>query len=371
MAFMVSFAMVVGFGLCSCTNDGIPGDIRDVWNSYETALRAGDEPAARSLWTEESARFCELLTGDSLRNRESTYSLIKVDKHDAYVRLQVLEEWGEMQMAHFFYLVRPADKYLFQYPFILFANDWPTVKTTHFTFHLRPSADELFATQNGSATPLDTLPYERYVSRLLQLTGLDLQQPIDYYLCDDTSQVSLLAGLKNAFRITIGSCSITTRANDFSEIAGIVLRRQTGPIEFLRIGLCGSGESERVLSENTPSATMSNYSFCAKYLSRLTPDTLDILFDLETADLTLYRRLYTMRKNVAGTLVYEMIRRDSANQFAALYRGSRTGDDFNRLFLSVYGEQPYSMLKAVNQRYTEYINKNGPTLQNPGKAGSH
>jgi hypothetical protein len=369
-AVLIVFLFVASIvGLGSCSNDGIPGDVRAVWDTYVAALKSCDEDAAKALWTEESAPYCEI--NDTLQFQNTTFSLIKADRHRTYVRLQVLEEWGGKQASRFYYLVRQHDKYLFQYPFLMFAGDWPTVKSTHFTFHVRPSADELFAVQNDSATLLDTLPYEQFVSRLQQLTGLEVGQPIDYYLCDDTSQVSLLSGFKNAFWYSIGSCSITMRANDYSEITRVVFRRQHYPLQFLRVGLIGFGENERVLRRNTPRATISIYSKCLPYLSRLTPDTLDILINLETADPSLQARLYIMRLHIAGSLVTEMVLRDSANRFTTLYKVSRTEDDFRRLFVDLYGEQPLAVLRKLNQQYTDYINEMSPKLRNPDTGGSH
>ncbi len=368
---LAGVALAIALGLCACSHDGIPSDVQAVWDAYVTAAKSGDEAAARALWTAESAPFLELLAKDSLSLKSTTCRLIKANQFQEYTRLQVLVESRGVQEARFYYLVKQHDKYLFQYPFLLFASDWPILKSAHFTFHVSPAVDDLFAVEGSQNALLDTLPYEQFMAHLLRLTDLDLTQPIDYYLCPDTGVVSLLSGSKNAFRSQIGSCVITTRSNDFSEVAYTILLKQSDPIEFLRLGLCGYGETNRILLEGTTRATLSLYANYSKYLSRLTPDTLDLLLNLDKSDSPLRYSLGRMEQTTAAALVSDMIRCDSANRFATLYKGSHTADDFRRLFVNLYGEPPFAVLSRVNQQSTEYIAKMAPTVQSPGKAGTH
>lgn len=339
-------ALGVMFG---CSKNSVPGDVQRVWDSYVAAVHTGDEAAGKALFTAESAPYFEL--DDTAAAREASYTLVRVEPHESYDRLQVLVEWDSLLAGRNMYLVRDGDALRFQYPFVIFAADWPTEASSHLTFHIDPMCEDSLELSGDDATSLDTAPYEEFIACLKHITEFEPARRIEYYLCGDTAEVSLLSGRIGAIRTNYGPCIFTTRRHDLSMVAAIILEDQPEDLDFLRLGLIGYGEHERIMLKAALDSKRSLYEAGTSALSGLTSEKLKLLIDGRHSDNAAEHEWSELREAVAMVMISELVRRDSANMLATLYHGSHTADDFHRLFDSLYSETPYDLLQELWDEY--------------------
>ncbi len=233
---------------------------------------------------------------------------------------------------------------MFQYPFILLAGDWPTQSFSQIRFHIDPAI--------SPQTVIDTVPYERYLAQICALTGLNLQRPIDYYLCRDSATSVELLGMDDRSWGRIGPCVITFEPFEFAEITRVVLAQAPPPFDFLSQGIVGYGELERAALDTRPFMVGNTNCTLDKYLSQVTPDTLDMLLNWSVIRSGLTAPpLAILQFYIGAAFVSELADLKDAATFRQLYDRSRDAETFTAATEDLYGMTPQELLEELTAKY--------------------
>ncbi len=340
--------LVIGAILClviaACTGDKVTPEIAGLWDQYVSAMGSADTAAVQALYAPESRPYVRL-TPDRLALFDTArFTPLKAQRLDSYTLLTVaIDQPSGMDTADY-YLVRQDDSLRFQLPLVLFAGKWPTVQLGNFRLHSDPARPD--------TSQIDMLRYARFLVRIDSLTGDTLQQPVDYFLCNDSAQVAELLGTNDRPWGTVGSAVVTAKQYEFAEMARAALLQRPVRYAFLHEGLVGFGEWERMRFYKQSIFQKNSRETIGKYLAQVTPDTLQLLLSWDPYQKAASdKRITTMQYFVATAVVNDLLEREDDARFRTLYQRSTDAASFSKAVKELYHLTPEQLIVELDEKY--------------------
>lgn len=345
---LIVFFLLVFFG-CETKNEGREPVM--VWENYLKAVREGQKELAKSLFTKESQVIFEFDPHIQDFFKNSEFTIIKESDNEDFIELQILAEKEGKQTGLFQYIVKQDDKYLLQYPFLIFAADWPTKESEHFILHRQSFIEDMFGEEIKDSTVIDLNVLDTFLAKIKNQTGSTYAKRIDYYFCETEKDVEKLSGVRGALWTNIGSCVISSKRYDFAEITKILTRSDKGPIDFLYYGIWGYAELERARVEG---ANWNNVDFTtAKHFEKLGEHP--ILSLLEEKNIGDKGERQRDMFSVGGALIDYLVEKYGANKFRTLYQNSWTPEEFQNQLSTIYNIDLQSVEGQLNEKYKKYF----------------
>jgi hypothetical protein len=351
------FTIFLTIILNSCGMDKATKEAAKVWEDYVEALKAGKEEVAKSFFTKESqAYFSEPDSQELDYWKDSKFTIIKEKNYDSFVKLQVLAEKDNRQFAVFRYLVKQDSKYLLQYPFLIFAKEWPVMETQHFIVHSQSFYPRDFLEANEDTIAINPMVLEEFYAKIKNLIGIDYPKRIDYYLCQKEDQAELLAGVRQITRTFRGSAVISIHRYDFATITDALTYTQKRPIDLLYYGIWGYAELQSMRVEKIDTDAV-NFPIAKRLEKWGKRPILSLLERQKTKDESERQRVYDIFI-VGGALIDYLIEKFGADKFRALYQNSWTCQEFENQILVVYNTNLVSLERELNKKYDKYFGVN-------------
>jgi hypothetical protein len=281
--------------------------------------------------------------------------MVKKEIERNFIKLHLNRNREGIKDTLYFYIVSENGKFLIQYPFLIFAHDWPTVASKHFSLHSRSFGDtplnssskicQVYTSQQASVSDLNDL--ESFYSKVQELTGAGFNKIIDYYSCQDDAEAGLLTGSEKISWKTIGSCIVSTERIDFSEVAKVLIQTVPRPVDLLYYGIVGYGELERARRMGTPMVRVKNT--VARHFDRFKNHPLSSLLEnqLTPGNDEQYRDLFS----IGGALVQYLVEKYGPDKFRQLYRKSGTDAEFRAQISALYNESVETLEQAILREY--------------------
>jgi len=354
LRLILPWVLLMGLALDGCEGSRGIHEATKTWEMYIQSIKAGNTELARNFWTKESQNYFDF---ESERERfwlDQKLTVVKANYSDGVVRLQLLAERDGQQKGFFSYLIRQNGKYLLQYPFLIFAQSWPTMRSQHFIFHSMSLPDSAYSEMGNEAAFPDTTILEEFLARIQRLTGAQYPGTIDYYLCQDRKEAAQLAGLREGFpRFDIGSCAVTMEKYSFAVITRIVTKGIVKPIDLIYYGLLGYSELERSKMEKG-GIDGANYT-TAEYIKKLGKHPL-----LSLAKNHGMRNDREREANlwiIGGALVDLLIIEGGDERFRELYKSADTEQSFENAIAAIYGTDLETLEKKLQEKYKPILEK--------------
>lgn len=338
--------------LITCAKDTSTAQASLTWMAYVKAVRDGDTATPRSYYTAESQSYPNLSPLAREGYLQSKYTITGAEKHDNYIKLDILKEWNKRKQPFSIYAVSRDTTMRFQYPFLIFANNWPTRTSEHFILH-RPSFDKPApndSTANNPTLDLDTL--ESFYARVNTLTGADYTGVIDYYACPDCETASQLGGMPKLCFISIGHAVISVNWPEYAEITKVMTARvKDKPIELIYYGLVAYAEMQR--KSPKPGYELNGLETVAHHVDVMPETPLTALeeFDVLTVDPQKMHDVYF----IGGALVDMLLTDRDDTTFRTLYQNSPTPDEFARQLDILYKTTPEALQARLVEKYELYF----------------
>lgn len=345
--FSISFTII----LTNCGKDKVTKETVKAWEAYVEAIRAGKGETAKSFFTKESQKYFEF---DSLLQKsfmDSKYTTIRVEHNPGFIELQVLAEKDSKQTGLYEYLVKQNNKYYLQYPFLIFAKDWPIKKTEHFIIHSESFSPDALHDSTEDSLTLDPIVLEEFYSKIENLIGVEYSKHIDYYFCESREEEEKLTGRRGALWTSIGSAVISTNRYDFAEITYILIRTNQRPVDLLYYGIAGYAELQRCRVEKV---YWDNIDYTnAKYFKKLGDHPLFSLLQVNDTIVESERQRCSFL--VGGALVDYLIGKYGIEKFRILYQNSPTPQEFKKQISILYDTSLESIENTLNEKYKKYF----------------
>ena len=343
--------------LVTCAKDTSTAHASLTWTAYVKAVRDGDTATARSFLAVESRPYLWIDSSGRDDYIQSTFTVTKSENHGDYVKLHILKERSGHQYATFRYAVHRDTAWKLQYPFLIFAKDWPTHTSEHFVVHSPGVALLDFTNLEGSApdTPnIDINALESFYTRVNNLTGAHYSGRFDYYYCRDFEECQRLAGNGTGRLAQTPACIITGKI-DYGAIADRMQARiSEKPIYLLYDGLLGFAESQTHPSDS---------SFI-RAVKRRVAEHVQHLQTASLSTLAAYDPYHGDRSNsencffVGGALVDLLLEDSDDNTFRALYQNSPTPEQFEQQLRLLYNTNIETLQKRLFAAYEPYFPNN-------------
>ena len=343
--------VLIGTLLSTCGTDPTTKEVTDIWEAYLVACRAGNEPLARGFFTPESQEYFKLDSVGADYAKRATYEVIKVEPIADYVRMQVVVVRDSVAVGKFKYLVKRDDRYLLQYPFLIFAKNWSVTESEHFRVHCRTTyADSLMDSADviiDTLTP-DTAVLEAFYDTMAFITGNPYPKKIDYYYCRFPDEASLLCGQRGAMGLFFGSCLVDSRRHDFNGLAMLFTDMPDKPVKMLLRGLVAY---EDILMRNY--AEDIDLKLGARFVQGIMDHPLlcALSFPSPQDD----REKYKCAGVTSGFFVKYLIDTYGLEKFAQLYQHSQTEQAFRDQLVAVYGKTLEDFENVLIEIYRPYF----------------
>lgn len=323
-----------------------------LWNSYTAAVAQKDEAKAKEFLTKESQAYFQINPWRDYSKVKQT--IIKVEKYGDYVKLHILDEENGRQTALFRYVVYENGKPLLQYPFLLFAKDWPTDTTDHIIIHYNLSPQYRKGIFDSTLAGSDTLKVkvdeiEKFYSSIANLLGVTYSGKINYYLCSNFQEVGELAGIKPFPRASLGKAIITFDKEELVEIAFFLGRQIEKPFYQLYegLGLYASAEKTRQLSGVEPSELVYSRILPLYYRNKasLIPEEFKMGYE------EIFSKASSREFMAAtGLVVYYLATEFDQSKFRSLYQESHDYQSFEKTLSRNYGVDIYTLEERIKQK---------------------
>ena len=266
-AIVVVLAIVA---LSGCSKKVTSTEPQTVWDTYVSAMHSGDAGAAKACFATESQPFVLVTKKEMDWFNNCQFKLVSNEQTDKYTKLEFEQTVSGKPYPRTEYFVRQGDKVLMQYPYILFASDWPVVATSHFRFHLDPASVFPDGKENNYSATIDTVPFEQYISLLDSLTGIPIQRPIDYYYSPDTTTIAKPLGAAKVHRGNLGRMVGSVMQFDFRNIAKIPLAQDQERIPFVIDCVLANADLEWSRADTHSQDKLGMGSVTSKHIQALT-----------------------------------------------------------------------------------------------------
>ncbi len=348
LIFVLAVALFLGLAFAGCEGSRAKHQAVNTWEMYVLSVKAGNADQARNFWTKESQKYFVL---ESERKRfwlDQKLTVVKAESGGDVVKLQLLAEKDGQQKGFFAYLVRQDGKYYLQYPFLIFAQSWPTMRSQHFIYHSKALPDTSISELGNQTVFPDSTALEDFLAKIQRLTGAQYPGVIDYYLCHDRQEVAKLTGLGKAFpRYTIGSCVVTCEKYSYASITEIVTKKSPRPIDLVYYGLLGYSEIERARTEKG-AIDRGNYT-TSEHFKKLGKHPLLSLVESQEIENDHDRKADLWI--VGGAFVDLLIAEGGEDKFRELYESSGTEQSFENGISSIYGTDLETLEKKLKEKY--------------------
>ena len=288
--------------------------------------------------------------------RKNSFVVVKIERFVDYVEMQIVSERDGYQRGVFRYLVRRGDRYQLQYPFLIFARDWPVTVSEHFAVHCREPYEVLIPDSMinmGDLEAPDTAVLERFYDLVTRVTGAVHPERIHYYRCESQFEVEKLLGQKQPFR---GPCIVDFRRHAFEPIARRIVTVSEQPILGLRAGLASYGELLRwEWGEMTPgqiNELNNTTAYCLEYLGEHPIHFAFFGPNTEQSEAMGYCMVH-----VLGVFAKYLIDTHGTDKFRSLYQRSRTEAQFLNQCQEVYAIDLDSIEHRIVEQYGTYTQK--------------
>ncbi len=354
--------------LClSCNSDPRVVESKSLFQKFIEFSRSGDERAVCALYAPESQPFVRLTPEQADRMRRTSFDLIKTVPHDNYVELQVLIEAERKQYAGFFHMVTTDSGLRLQFPFVLLAQNWPTVQSRHFVVHSRAMQVKSLMDDSLCGESPDTTFLESFLQQLTGLTGWEPETPIHYYHCADTREAGELIGVKDQAVAHIGPCVISWRPLDLQQITYAAMIDAPQPIDILALGIGFWGE----LKVPFPNEQYRENSLrlIGKYVAQLDTIPLSQLVRFYRLDTSQSKTVANMASVVGGVVIQKLMERNGEEQFCALYQASTDPAAFETALTNLYGLRVAEIEQELIAEYQAYRPVTPPAQSSAGDSG--
>jgi hypothetical protein len=336
----------------NCGRDKKIQDAVKVWEAYVESVRAGRGEIAKSFFAKESQPYFEF--DQKLQNSylDTKFSIIKTEPQENFIKLQVLVEKKDgKQIALFRYLVNQGDKYLIQYPFLIFAKDWPEQKSPHFIIHRSRLSGGFLGSAIQNSTDFDPAVLENFYNKIKSLLNVDYPKPIDYYYCQNEEEVKELAGMRGVLWTNVGSAVITTQRYDFAEITYVLTNTMKKPIDLLYYGISGYAEFERARVEELDAKNL-NFTI-AKHFEKLGKNPILSLLESKESESEFQKHMDMF--DVGGALIDYLVGTFGEDKFRNLYQNSLTNHEFLSQFRAIYNIDIVPVEEKLVNKYDRYF----------------
>ncbi len=327
-------------------DDAVPPEVDSLFVRFVDAVKASDTAAVREMYAPESQPYCG--PSESLVRRfwAGTIGIDTVTEHDGHLRVDAGDKLEPAGISLTFYLVERDDGLRFQFPFILFASDWPVKSSAHFRYHVDPALPDSAA--------IDTTAFESLMARIDSLTGLSPQHPFDYYLCADTATARSLVGIDSNASGEFGWCVVSPPPPMSAVFPRLLLTSRPARFDFLDNGVVRFAVRARKTADTTGDSGDLPDSIMVRLLNEVTPDTLDVLLWNDVLGLGLGGIVYFAKQMIVGMETVTYLVADGGDaRFRDLYRRSTDADSFKAALQDVYGLTPAALLDRLRAKYSD------------------
>lgn len=338
--------------LCGCGQNPKIRQSIEVWGNYVDAVRVGDSEAAGNHFTPESRPYFGLDSALQSSYKASRFTVVKTELNSSYIRLQILQKTDTGRIAFYEYLVSQQASYRLQYPFLIFADNWPVKTSPHFIIHSRSFALSPVVDDSADGPIIyDPDVFEKYYAKIHSCTGIGYDGTVDYYFCRDKDEAGLLSGQDSTTRAVFGPCIISTEKYDLADITRVIISRQTKPCDLLYYGVLGYGELERARVENAPTDDVN--AMTAKYIKKLDMHPLSALLhgSGQAAEQERRRDMFF----IGGALVKYLIDTYGEDKFRELYQSATSADEFEKELLMIYNLNLSRIEDQLRHQYQPYL----------------
>lgn len=348
LTFILTCVLFMGFTLCGCGKSGSTDEATKTWDMYVQAVKEGNAEQAMNFWTKESREYFDLMSERERFWLDQQLTIVKAESDGDMVKLQLLAEKDGQEKGFFEYLIMQDEKYFLQYPFLIFAKSWPTMKSLHFIYHSVVLPDSAKSDLGDEMFFPDTTAVEDFLARIQRLTGIQYAGTIDYYFCHSREEVAELSGFAFAFpRRVIGSCVVTSENHSFAAITEIVTEGSSKPIDLMYYGLLGYAELERARMEK---GAIERADFTtAEHFQKLGEHPLLSLMKVQEAQDE--RQLRADLWIVGGALIDLLIAEGGEEKFRELYESSDTEQSFENGLSTIYSTDLETLEKKLQEKY--------------------
>ncbi|HKK21706.1 MAG TPA: hypothetical protein VJ983_09555 [candidate division Zixibacteria bacterium] len=340
-------AVLILFALSSCSKKFTPGDAVKTWDTYVRAMKAGDADSALACFAPESQPYCILTKKEMDWFTTCRFKLLNSRETDNYAVLEFEQTVDGKPWPRSIYFVHEGDRMLMQYPYILFASDWPIATSSHYRFHLDPASVSADDKENNYSATIDTVPFEQYLALLDSLTGLPVQKPIDYYYSPDTTTIAELLGAAKVYRGSLGRMVASWIKNDVRDLAIIPMVYDTGTIQFVGSCVLDYGEVQRAKIDARPGSQQSLNSILARKLAAMTPEH----FEATIASDKSYSDSLRLEGWAKMACMIDLLKRHDPHTFCELFDRSNSVAGFKAALSDLYGLTPETWLAELKKEF--------------------
>ncbi|HVP36066.1 MAG TPA: hypothetical protein VMT04_03630 [Terriglobales bacterium] len=348
-----SFLVILQFlFLLNCQRNKPDKKLVQLWNSFTAAAEQRDEAKAKECLAKESQTYFQINPWRDYSKVKQT--IIKVEKYGDYAKLHILNEENGKQTALFRYVVYENGKSLLQYPFLIFAKDWPTDTTEHFIIHYNLSPQYREGIFDSMLVGSDTLKVkideiEKFYSSIANLLGVTYPGKINYYLCLNFREVGELAGRKPYPRALLGKAIITSDKEELVEIAFLLGIQVEKPFYQLYSGLdlYASAEKTHQLTGEDPSELLYSRILPLYYKNKtsLIPEEFKMGYEELHSEASAREFMAA-----TGLVVYYLATEFDKAKFRSLYHESHDYPSFEKALAKYYGLDINTLEQRIKQK---------------------
>jgi hypothetical protein len=348
-AIVVVLAVIA---LSGCAKKVTSSEAQAVWDTYVNAMHNGDAAAAKACFATETQPFVVLTKKEMDWFNNCKFKLQNSEQTDRYTKLEFEQTVDGKPWPRSIYFVREGDRTVMQYPYILFASNWPVVTSSHFRLHIDPSLVSDKSKQEGYADIVDTMPYERYIALFDSLTGIPIQQPIDYYYAADSTSVRKLLGADKVYWGCLGRAAVSSKEFDFAEISKIPMAANQETIEYVQGMVRAYGEYERARLSPEEYAIRNSRNTLGTILASVTPEMFSQQFATNPATIISWNASGPiMRFSTGMACAIDLLKRHDPHTFCELFDRSNSVDGFKAALSDLYGLTPETWLAELKKEF--------------------
>jgi hypothetical protein len=344
---LVALILLTSSFIVSCGKDQRVQASVAAWSTFLQAIRDGNEGLAASMLTADSKKYFQFEPEFQESYRNWDFRVIKTETQTDFVRLEILADRQGHQTALFEYVVLEGGQYLLQYPFLIFARDWPVKQGLHFVLHAPPTPGAVFNDSNEDSMMSVVKDLDNFYMHLDSLIGVNFSGKIDYYFCRNVEEAGLLAGVTQVSWMTHAGCIISTQKRDFQDMLAALGPYRNRPIDLLYVGLRGYAEITRIKTEHeSPQRTN---DLILKYIAKFGEHPVESL--AMQIELNKDPEMERAKFWVGGALIDLLLAKSGAQTFARLYASAQSAEILQEQLRTLYNQDMHSLEAELRAKY--------------------